>query len=95
MNVIAFVYSGFQAYDLGYHLATGKHVIRHHLRYHFNFFMDQASYLNKFAIYLNSMHPMLVISPGVWGHSVQFLSFPILLPDDVGKQAFCRNMSMT
>ncbi|KAJ9163740.1 hypothetical protein P3X46_023374 [Hevea brasiliensis] len=41
VNVIAFVYSGFQAYDLGYHLVTGKHVIRHHLRRNFNFFMDQ------------------------------------------------------
>ncbi|EEF52011.1 CASP-like protein 4A3 [Ricinus communis] len=41
VNVIAFVYSGFQAYDLSYHLATGKHVIGHHLRRHFNFFMDQ------------------------------------------------------
>ncbi|XP_057951415.1 CASP-like protein 4A3 [Malania oleifera] len=42
VTVIAFVYSGFQAYDLAYHLITGKHVIRHHLRCHFNFFMDQV-----------------------------------------------------
>ncbi|GAV87200.1 DUF588 domain-containing protein [Cephalotus follicularis] len=41
VNVIAFVYSGFQAYDVGYCIATGKHVIRHHLRHHFDFFMDQ------------------------------------------------------
>ncbi|PON93381.1 CASP-like protein 4A [Trema orientale] len=41
VNVIAFVYSLFQAYDLSYHLVTGKHVIRHHLRRHFEFFMDQ------------------------------------------------------
>lgn len=41
VNVIAFVYSGFQAYDLGYHLVTGKHVMSYHLRRHFNFFMDQ------------------------------------------------------
>ncbi|KDP31108.1 hypothetical protein JCGZ_11484 [Jatropha curcas] len=41
VNVIAFVYSGFQAYDLSYHLVSGKHVIRHHLRRHFNFLMDQ------------------------------------------------------
>lgn len=39
--VIGFVYSGFQAYDLAYHLITGKHVIQHHLRNHFDFFMDQ------------------------------------------------------
>ncbi|KAF9667854.1 hypothetical protein SADUNF_Sadunf15G0066500 [Salix dunnii] len=41
VNVIGFVYAGFQAYDLSYHIATGKHVIRHHRRYHFNLFMDQ------------------------------------------------------
>ncbi|KAL4634014.1 hypothetical protein ACB092_04G166300 [Castanea dentata] len=42
VNVIAFVYSGFQAYDLAYNMITGKHVIRHHLRRHFTFFMDQV-----------------------------------------------------
>ncbi|KAF4362412.1 hypothetical protein F8388_012204 [Cannabis sativa] len=42
VNVIAFAYALFQTYDLSYHLATGKHVIRHHLRRHFEFFMDQA-----------------------------------------------------
>ncbi|KAG2675834.1 hypothetical protein I3843_12G025600 [Carya illinoinensis] len=41
VNVIAFVYSGFQASDLTYHMFTGKHAIRHHLRRHFDFFMDQ------------------------------------------------------
>ncbi|KAJ4712321.1 CASP-like protein [Melia azedarach] len=41
VNVIGFVYSGFQAYDLAYYLATGKHVIRHHLKRPFDFFMDQ------------------------------------------------------
>ncbi|KAJ7945877.1 CASP-like protein [Quillaja saponaria] len=41
VNIIGFVYSGFQAYDLAYHLVSGKHIIRHHLRYHFDFFMDQ------------------------------------------------------
>ncbi|KAA8540828.1 hypothetical protein F0562_024791 [Nyssa sinensis] len=30
VTVIAFVYSGFQAYDLAYNLITGKHVISHH-----------------------------------------------------------------
>ncbi|CAI0545794.1 unnamed protein product [Linum tenue] len=43
VNVIGFAYSAFQAYDLGYYMGTGKHVIRHHLRWHFNFFTDQAS----------------------------------------------------
>ncbi|KAF5734753.1 hypothetical protein HS088_TW15G00245 [Tripterygium wilfordii] len=41
MNVIGFAYSGFQAYDLAYNLANGKHLLRHHLRRQFNFFMDQ------------------------------------------------------
>ncbi|CAI9767336.1 unnamed protein product [Fraxinus pennsylvanica] len=41
MNVIGFGYSGFQAYDLTYHLVSGKHVISHYLRYHFDFSMDQ------------------------------------------------------
>ncbi|KAM7276048.1 hypothetical protein ACFE04_017914 [Oxalis oulophora] len=41
VNVIAFVYSAFQAYDLAYHIVTGKHVINHHLRRQFDFFMDQ------------------------------------------------------
>lgn len=41
VNVIAFVYSGFQAYDLAYYLAKGKHVIRHHLRRPVDFFLDQ------------------------------------------------------
>jgi hypothetical protein len=43
--VIGFAYAGFQAYDLIYHIATGKHVIRHHLRHHFNLFMDQVIHL--------------------------------------------------
>ncbi|XP_012486338.1 CASP-like protein 4A3 [Gossypium raimondii] len=41
VNVIGFVYAGFQAYALAYHLIMGKHVIRHYLRQHFDFFMDQ------------------------------------------------------
>ncbi|KAL7153454.1 hypothetical protein ABFS83_04G169900 [Erythranthe nasuta] len=41
VNVIGFGYSGFQAFDLGYHLGTGKRVISHHLHYHFDFAMDQ------------------------------------------------------
>ncbi|KAF5476812.1 hypothetical protein F2P56_003508 [Juglans regia] len=42
INVIAFVYSSFQVYDLTYHLVTGNYVIRHYLRRHFVFFMDQV-----------------------------------------------------
>ncbi|KAJ4829079.1 hypothetical protein Tsubulata_030978, partial [Turnera subulata] len=45
VNVIGFVYSVFQVYDVSYYIATTKHVMRHHLRRHFNFFMDQASIL--------------------------------------------------
>lgn len=43
VNVIGFVYAGFQALDLAYYLGKGKHVFAHHLRYHFEFAMDQAS----------------------------------------------------
>lgn len=42
VTVIAFLYSVFQAYDLAYHLITGKHLIHHHLHYHLNFCMDQV-----------------------------------------------------
>ncbi|GMY24923.1 CASP-like protein 4A3 [Fagus crenata] len=42
VNVIAFVYSGFQAYDLAFHLVTERHVIGYHVRRHFDFFMDQV-----------------------------------------------------
>ncbi|WCJ36063.1 CASP-like protein 4A3 [Euphorbia peplus] len=42
VNVIGFVYSAFQACGVSYHLATGKHIIRHHLRCHFDFLIDQA-----------------------------------------------------
>ncbi|XP_042049338.1 CASP-like protein 4A3 [Salvia splendens] len=41
VNVIGFVYSGFQALDLAYYLGKEKHVFAHHLRYHFEFAMDQ------------------------------------------------------
>ncbi|XVE54951.1 hypothetical protein DITRI_Ditri03aG0122500 [Diplodiscus trichospermus] len=41
VNVIGFVYAGFQAYDLAYYLITEKHVIYHYLRQPFDFFMDQ------------------------------------------------------
>ncbi|XP_058179932.1 CASP-like protein 4A3 [Rhododendron vialii] len=41
MTLIGFAYSGFQASNLTYNLITGNHVIFHHLRYHFNFAMDQ------------------------------------------------------
>ncbi|KAL8547490.1 hypothetical protein ACS0TY_006999 [Phlomoides rotata] len=41
VNVIGFVYSGFQAFDLGYYLGTDKHVFVHHLRHHFDFALDQ------------------------------------------------------
>lgn len=42
MTVIAFVYSGFQACDLAYHLVTQKHMFSNRSRYHLNFFMDQV-----------------------------------------------------
>ncbi|XP_010243013.1 PREDICTED: CASP-like protein 4A3 [Nelumbo nucifera] len=41
VSVIAFVYAGFQAYALSYHLITGKYVIRHALRCLLDFSIDQ------------------------------------------------------
>lgn len=59
MNVIGFVYSAFQAYDVAYYLGTGKHVINHHLRRPFDFFMDQAIVLT--FIYTISFPSVLVL----------------------------------
>ncbi|XP_061354110.1 CASP-like protein 4A3 [Gastrolobium bilobum] len=42
VNVIAFVYAGFQACDLAYQLVKRRHLFNHHLRFHFDFFMDQV-----------------------------------------------------
>ncbi|XP_027353218.1 CASP-like protein 4A3 [Abrus precatorius] len=42
VNVIGFAYSALQACDLACQLVTGKHLISHHLRYHFDFFFDQV-----------------------------------------------------
>ncbi|XP_027904121.1 CASP-like protein 4A2 isoform X1 [Vigna unguiculata] len=42
VNIIGFAYSALQACDLTCQLATGKHFISHHLRNHFDFFMDQV-----------------------------------------------------
>ncbi|KAG8384823.1 hypothetical protein BUALT_Bualt04G0158400 [Buddleja alternifolia] len=46
VNVIGFVYSGAQAFDLSYNLATGKYVVqqRQQLRHYFDFAFDQASF---------------------------------------------------
>ncbi|MCL7029385.1 hypothetical protein MKW94_012068 [Papaver nudicaule] len=41
VNIIGFVYAGFQAYDLAYSLATEKHVVPRNFGYYFDFFMDQ------------------------------------------------------
>lgn len=41
VNIIGFVYAGFQAYDLAYSLATERHVIPRNFGYYFDFFMDQ------------------------------------------------------
>ncbi|CAA7060878.1 unnamed protein product [Microthlaspi erraticum] len=42
VNVVAFVYSAFQACDLAFHLVKEKHLISHHLRPLFEFIMDQV-----------------------------------------------------
>ncbi|KAI3452424.1 hypothetical protein Pfo_030194 [Paulownia fortunei] len=43
VNVIGFVYSGAQAFDLSYNLATGNYIVHHQqqLRYYFDFAVDQ------------------------------------------------------
>ncbi|KAK4375649.1 hypothetical protein RND71_006326 [Anisodus tanguticus] len=43
VNVIGFAYSGFQAFDLAYSLASGKHFLSHRMKYHFDFSVDQAN----------------------------------------------------
>ncbi|KAK6129322.1 hypothetical protein DH2020_036930 [Rehmannia glutinosa] len=45
VNVIGFVYSGAQAFDLSYNLVTGKYIVHHqqHFRYYFDFGVDQAT----------------------------------------------------
>lgn len=42
VNVIGFAYAALQACDLAFQQVTEKHMISHHLRYHFQFFMDQV-----------------------------------------------------
>ncbi|KAG5032044.1 hypothetical protein JHK82_015636 [Glycine max] len=59
VNIIGFAYSALQACDLTCQLATGKRLISHHLRNHFDFFMDQASCLH-FALH-HSVSMILVI----------------------------------
>lgn len=44
VNVIGFVYSGAQAIDLSYNLATGKYISQHQqARRYFDFAADQVS----------------------------------------------------
>lgn len=45
VNVIGFVYSGAQALDMSYNLATGKYMVHHQqkFRHYFDFAADQAS----------------------------------------------------
>ncbi|XP_041008452.1 CASP-like protein 4A3 isoform X1 [Juglans microcarpa x Juglans regia] len=42
VNVVGFAYSGLQAYDLVNYFINGKHIVWHHLRYYFDFSMDQV-----------------------------------------------------
>lgn len=45
VNVIGFVYSGAQALDMSYNIATGKYAVHHQqkIRHYLNFAADQAS----------------------------------------------------
>ncbi|KAI4389085.1 hypothetical protein MLD38_001349 [Melastoma candidum] len=46
VNVVGFLYSGFQAIDLAMLSATGKRIVKFHLRHYTEFFLDQVlSYL--------------------------------------------------
>lgn len=46
VNAIGFAYSAAQALNVAYNLTSGKHIFQNHVRYHFDFFMDQVlSYL--------------------------------------------------
>ncbi|KAG2408142.1 hypothetical protein LR48_Vigan01g237100 [Vigna angularis] len=54
VNVIAFVYAAFQSCDLAYQVVAGRSIMNHHLRYHFDFFMDQASLKTVLAYLLIS-----------------------------------------
>ncbi|XP_038878399.1 CASP-like protein 4A2 [Benincasa hispida] len=42
VNIIAFVYAAFQAFDLVFTLIKKNHMIRHQFRCYFDFFMDQV-----------------------------------------------------
>lgn len=48
VNVIGFVYSGFQAYDVAYQLTSGKQKLRSHLRFYLDFILDQVILLLNF-----------------------------------------------
>ncbi|KAH1246239.1 CASP-like protein 4A3 [Glycine max] len=61
VNIIGFAYSALQACDLTCQLATGKRLISHHLRNHFDFFMDQASCLH-FALHHSVLAYLLISS---------------------------------
>ncbi|KAF5946445.1 hypothetical protein HYC85_016673 [Camellia sinensis] len=61
VTVIGFVYSGFQACDLSYHLISGKYIFFHPLRYHFDFAMDQAILITRYV------DASLALSPGSIG----------------------------
>ncbi|KAF3444665.1 hypothetical protein FNV43_RR14358 [Rhamnella rubrinervis] len=46
VNVLGFAYSGLQVLDLVHFFTTRTHLVHHHLRYHFDFLIDQIlSYL--------------------------------------------------
>ncbi|KAM2978309.1 hypothetical protein FF2_015146 [Malus domestica] len=60
VNAIGFAYAAFQAYNLSYHMVTGKYVIRHHFRRHFDFFMDQASYSVSPSVFIAVLAYLLI-----------------------------------
>ncbi|KAH7550447.1 hypothetical protein JRO89_XS13G0193100 [Xanthoceras sorbifolium] len=77
INVIGFAYSVFQAYDIGYYISTGKHVIRHHLRRPFDFFMDQATLLELSTLFIGAPFSIYFIVT----EPFFFFFFPLLVFD--------------
>lgn len=58
LNVIGFVYSGCQAFDLMYHKSTGKYVLqRDKLRCFFDFFIDQVILLLNYTSFGRKQKP--------------------------------------
>lgn len=83
VTVIGFVYAAFQACDLSYHLATGKHLFFHPLRCYFDFAMDQARILFALSIFPIFIILLLIVTSHVMDvpvcHNLALLGSPLLI----------------